>query len=161
MRRRPIARRLAVAALCVLLGACATTPRERPALFWSGRMGLQVQSDPPQSLQASFELQGTAQEGDLTLFSPVGSVLARLSWNAQRATLERGSERWVQANVEQLAEQLVQTPLPVQALFDWIEGRPAAHAGWEADLSAHAQGRIVARRLQPAPQALLRIVLDQ
>ncbi len=158
---QPIARRLAVAALCLLLGACATAPRERPAHFWSGRMGLLVQSDPPQNLQAAFELQGTAQEGELTLFSPVGSILARLSWNAQQATLERGTERWVQAKVEQLAEQLVQTPLPVQALFDWIEGRPVSPAGWEADLSAHAQGHIVARRIQPAPQTLLRIVLDQ
>lgn len=154
-------RRLAVTALCLLLGACATAPRERAEPFWSGRIGLQVQSDPPQSLQASFELQGTSQAGLLTLFNPVGGVLARLSWSPQEATLERGSERWTQPKVEQLAEQLVQTPLPVQALFDWIEGRPVSHAGWEADLSAHAQGRITARRLQPAPPAQMRIVLDR
>lgn len=154
-------RRLATGALCLLLAACATAPRERPARFWSGRLGLQVHSDPPQSLQASFELQGDPQSGELTLFNPVGGIVARLSWNAQQATLERGNERWTQANVEQLAQQLVQTPLPVQALFDWVEGHAVAHAGWQADLSAFGQGRIVAQRTQPAPAAQLRIVLDR
>jgi outer membrane lipoprotein LolB len=155
-------RRTAVALLGLLLGACTSLPpRERPARFWSGRIGLLVQSDPPQHLQASFELQGTPISGELTLLSPIGSTLARLSWNPQQAMLERGAERWSGANVSQLAQQLAQTPLPVEALFDWIAGRPVPHAGWEADLGALDQGRIVARRQQPAPPALLRIVLDQ
>ena len=154
-------RRLAVALACLLLGACASPPRERPAQFWSGRMGLQVQSEPPQSLQASFELQGTAQSGELTLINPLGGTLARLSWNTQQATLERGSERWTGPNVEQLAQQWLQTPLPIQALFDWLEGRATTHAGWQVDLSALEQGRIVARREQPAPPAQIRILLDQ
>jgi outer membrane lipoprotein LolB len=154
-------RRLAVATLCMLLSACATAPRERPAQFWSGRLGLQVQSDPPQNLQAAFELQGDPQSGDLTLLNPVGGIMARLSWNPQQATWVRGDERRTQPSMEQLTQQLVQTPLPVQALFDWIEGRPQSHAGWEADLSARAQGRITARRTTPGPEALLRIVLDQ
>jgi outer membrane lipoprotein LolB len=154
-------RRLAIVLACLLLGACASPPKERPPQFWSGRMGLLVQSDPPQSLQASFELQGTPQAGDLTLINPIGGTLARLSWNPQQAILERGAERWTGANVEQLAQQLVQTPLPIQALFDWIEGRATTHAGWQADLSALDQGRIVATRQQPAPPAQMRIVLDQ
>ena len=155
-------RRLVVAWLGGLLGACASPPpRERPAQFWSGRIGLVLQSDPPQNLQASFELQGSVQSGDLTLLNPVGGILARLSWGPQQATLERGNERWTGQNVEELARQLVQTPLPIEALFDWLGGRAVAHAGWETDLSAHDQGRIVARRLQPAPAALLRIVLDR
>lgn len=154
-------RRLALAWLCLLLSACASAPRERSTAMWSGRIGLRVDSDPPQQLQAAFELQGTAQAGDLTLFNPVGGVLARLSWDARQATLERGDERWSRPTVEQLAEQLTQTPLPVQALFDWLEGRPVAYAGWQADLSARAQGRIAAQRAQPAPSAQLRIVLDR
>lgn len=154
-------RRLAVAALVFLLHACATPPQERPPQSWSGRMGLQVQSDPPQSLHAAFELQGTAQKGELTLFTPLGGVLAHLSWTPHQATLEQGHERWTQANVEALSQQWVQTPLPIQALFDWIEGRALAHAGWQPDLSALGEGRILAQRQQPAPAAVLRIVLDQ
>lgn len=155
-------RRIAITALALLLGACATPPSERPARFWSGRLGLQVDSQPPQSWQAGFELQGTPQVGQLTLLNPLGGgVLARLSWNPQQAQLERGNERWTQPSVEALAQQLAQTPLPVQALFDWIEGRPLAHAGWQPDLSALGAGRILAQRVQPAPAARLRIVLDQ
>lgn len=154
-------RRMAVLGLALLLGACAIPPRERPAQFWSGRLGLQIQSDPPQSLQAAFELQGSPQVGELTLLTPLGGTAARLSWRPGQAMLERGNERWTQTSVEALAQQLVQTPLPVQALFDWIEGRAVTHAGWQADLSAHQQGRILAQRQQPAPAAQLRIVLDR
>ncbi len=154
-------RRLAWIALSLVLGACASVPRERPETFRSGRIGLQVLSEPPQNLQAAFELEGSAQTGELTLLSPVGSVLAKLSWNAQQAVLERGNQRWMGPSVEELAQQFAQTPLPVQVLFDWIEGRAVTHAGWSPDLSAHAQGRITARRTSPAPEALLRIVLDQ
>jgi outer membrane lipoprotein LolB len=154
-------RRLAVTALALLLSACATPPRERPLQFWSGRLGLQVDSMPPQNVQAAFELQGTPQTGELTLLSPLGGVLARLSWTPKQAVLARGNERWTQASVEALAQQLVQTPLPIQALFDWIEGRAVVHAGWQPDLSALQAGRIVAQRNQPAPAAQLRIVLDQ
>lgn len=160
MRLERLSRRTAVLALSLLLGACATPVRERPAQFWSGRLGLQVNSEPPQSLQASFELQGNPQSGELTLLNPIGGVLARLSWTPQQATLERGNERWTQPSVEALAQQLAQTPLPVQALFDWIEGRAVVHAGWQPDLSALGEGRILAQRSQPAPAAQLRIVLD-
>lgn len=154
-------RRWLTALLCLFLGACATAPRERPVRFWSGRIGLQVQSDPPQSLQSSFELQGTPQAGELTLLSPMGNVLAQLRWTPEQAVLERGAERWTQATTAQLAQQLLQTPLPVQTLFDWIEGRASRLEGWEVDLSAQAQGRILARRVHPGPPAQIRIVLDR
>ena len=154
-------RRQLTAALGLLLSACAMPPRERPSGFWSGRLGLQVDSQPPQSWQVGFELQGTSQVGQLTLLNPLGGgVLARLNWTPQQATLERGNQRWTQPNVEALAQQLAQTPLPVQAMFDWIEGRPLIHAGWQPDLSALGEGRILVQRKQPAPAAQLRILLD-
>ena len=154
-------RRLLALALCLVLAACATAPRERSGPAWSGRVGLQVQSDPPQSLQAGFELQGSATRGDLTLLGPLGGTLAHLHWTPGQALLERGGQRWQSTSVEALAEQLTQTPLPVQALFDWLEGRAVDHAGWQPDLGDWAQGRIQARRTQPPPAAQLRIVLDR
>ncbi len=153
-------RRAVLVCAGLLLTGCMTAPRQRPAAFWSGRLGLMLQMEPPQSLQAAFELQGNAQQGELTLLGPVGTVLAHLSWTPRQATLERGQQRWTHANVEQLTEQLVQTPLPIQALFDWIEGRDISPAGWAVDLSAHDAGRIVARRDAPSPAAVLRILLD-
>jgi outer membrane lipoprotein LolB len=153
-------RRLAAAALAVLVAACSTPPLHRPKHLWSGRLSLQVDSDPPQSFHAGFELQGSPQEGELTLFSPIGTEIARLSWNPRQATLERGSERWQQPSVDLLTRQLVQAPVPVAALFDWVQGRPSGAAGWHADLSGHAQGRIRANRQTPLPRAELRLVLE-
>ena len=153
-------RRLLTIALCLGLTACTTPVRERAGPFWSGRIGLQIQSEPPQSLQAGFELQGSVEAGVLTLLSPVGSTLARLSWRPRQAVLEKGNERWQGNSLQELAEQLAQTPLPVQALFDWLEGKATPYAGWEPDLSGREQGRIVARRTQPTPAAQLRIALD-
>ncbi len=144
----------------LLLAGCASGPRQAPTAFWSGRLGLLLQSEPPQSLQAAFELQGSAQQGELTLLGPRGTVLAQLRWTPLQATLERGQEQWTQRNVQELTEQLLQTPLPIQALFDWIQGRAIAPAGWEVDLSAHQEGRILARRALPSPTAVLRILLD-
>ena len=52
-------------------------------------------------------------------------------------------------------------PLPVLAMFDWLQGRDAQAGGWRVDLSAHADGRLVARREQPQPAAELRLVFEQ
>lgn len=154
-------RRLAAAGLALLLGACAVPPMARPARFWSGRLGLQVFSDPPQSYHAGFELQGSAEAGELTLLSPVGGVLARLHWTPKLATLERGNERWQQASVDQLMQQLVPAAVPIATLFDWLQGQASADPHWRADLSGHADGRIQALRSHPLPRSELRLVLDR
>jgi outer membrane lipoprotein LolB len=156
-----IGRRLACLVALAALSACTSAPRQSNPRLWSGRLALQVHSEPAQHFHAAFELQGSATQGELTLLSPLGSVLARLSWTPQQASLERGNERWIRPTVEQLAMQLVQTPLPVQTLFDWIEGRDTAHAGWQVDQSQHPQGQITARRSAPDAPAVLRIVLDR
>lgn len=156
-------RRAFALALALLLSACATPPRPTTpsAQFWSGRIGLQVLSDPPQSFHAGFELQGSPEQGELTLLSPVGGVLARLQWDAHQATLERGSDRWRQASVDLLTRQLTPAPVPIAALFAWLKGQAAADDNWTANLSGYADGRIQAQRLQPLPRAELRLVLDR
>jgi hypothetical protein len=45
---------------------------------WSGRISLQIQGESPQAFFAGFELQGQAEQGELTLTSPIGSVIAML-----------------------------------------------------------------------------------
>lgn len=148
--------------LCALgLVACAT-PRPPPtSAFWSGRLALQVQSEPAQQWFANFELQGSADQGELLLLSPIGTSLAKLSWTPGEARLEQGGRTLQGANLSQLSERLTGTALPVAALFQWLVGKPADVPGWQADLSGHAQGRLSAQRLQPSPAATLRIVLDQ
>ena len=66
----------------------ASTPRE--ALTWTGRLGLVVESEPPQSFAGGFELTGSATTGALSLFSPLGSQVARMQWSPSEVTLADG-----------------------------------------------------------------------
>jgi len=163
MRRRALLLAVGTLVAAVLAGCASPPPRTQTAALnhWSGRLGLQFESEPPQSYQAAFELQGTPDAGELTLFSPLGGVLAQLQWNAQQATLVRGEQRWQQPSVDQLMQQLVPGAVPLASLFDWLQGRPAADPSWQVDLSAWPQGRVLAQRLQPLPRAQLRVVLER
>ena len=81
--------------------------------------------------------------------------------HSQQAVLERGQQRWQQANVEQLSQQLTGTALPMGLLFDWLQAKATSAEGWLPDLSGLGEGRILARRESPAPAVNLRIVLDR
>ena len=161
------ARRRVWLSLCSLgmltLAGCAT-PRPKSAsaaAFWSGRLALQLNSTPPQNWSASFELQGSAEQGEMTLLSPIGTTLARLSWTPQEALLEQGQEKIKSRNLRSLSQHLTGTVLPIPALFAWLAGQAADAPGWQVDLSAHPEGRTTARRSSPSPEAVLRILIDR
>ncbi|PUE62925.1 hypothetical protein B9Z45_02365 [Limnohabitans sp. 2KL-17] len=161
------ARRRVWLSLCSLgmltLAGCAT-PRSKSAsaaAFWSGRLALQLNSTPPQNWSASFELQGSAEQGEMTLLSPIGTTLARLSWTPQEALLEQGQEKIKSRNLRSLSQHLTGTDLPIPALFAWLAGQAADAPGWQVDLSAHPEGRMTARRSSPSPEAVLRILIDR
>ncbi len=124
-------------------------------------MSLQVESDPPQSLAAVFDLKGSAAEGQLSLSTPLGNTLAQLAWSAGRATLRTPRETREYPSVDALLAEVTGTQIPVAALFDWLSGKPAVVDGWQADLSQHADGRLRARRSAPAPVADLRLAFER
>jgi outer membrane lipoprotein LolB len=128
---------------------------------WQGRLNVQVHSEPPQSNTASFTLQGDARLGELALFSPLGTTLARLQWRDGQVHLHRGQETERFASMDELTQQLTGSALPVAALFDWLQGQAHEVPGWQADLSAVAQGSLTAWRSQPLPTVTLRIKLDR
>jgi len=69
----------------LVLAGCAQMPRATAQdglknEFWTGRISLQVQSEPVQSFSASFELRGGPERGELSLTSPLGNVLGVLRW---------------------------------------------------------------------------------
>lgn len=151
--------------LIVSMAGCASPPRsdrtaDAGAGTWSGRLSLQMDSEPPQSFHAGFELSGRPSEGDLRLLSPLGTLLSRVQWSDQNAILTQGSETSRHASLDDLVTTVTGAPLPVRALFDWLQAKPTVVPGWAADLSRLAEGRLSARRLHPAPAALLRIILD-
>ncbi|MES2511340.1 MAG: lipoprotein insertase outer membrane protein LolB [Pseudomonadota bacterium] len=172
MRFRAIAITFALGAVLLLSGcatprspaaagdASITTQNVAPKDAWAGRIGLQIQSEPPQAFFAGFELKGNAQAGELKLTSPIGSVLGVMRWTPSEAVLESGRDTRKFASVDALLEQTTGAAIPVNALFDWLNGKNTSLNGWTADLSQQPDGKITARRTSPAPQTDLRVVLE-
>ena len=149
----------------VLLTGCAHLGSGRqdtdPSVFWSGRMALQVDGSATQSFSASFELKGSAETGELTLFNPLGGTVARMVWQPGSATLYANGEIRPVASLEALVAQATGGPLPLAALFNWLHGSNTPVPGWQADLARLDDGRLTAVRSQPEPTATLRVVLDK
>ena len=152
--------------LLVLLTACVTPTPIRPvaqAPFdkqWQGRLSVTVQSDPPRNMSAGFSLDGDARQGELNLFSPLGTTLATLQWNPATTQWLQGSQQRQYDSMAHLTEETTGAALPMDAMFDWLQGKATASPGWQADLSALNQGTLIARRLSPEPLVVLRIKLD-
>ncbi len=152
--------------LLVLLTACATpTPIRSVAQSpsdkqWQGRLSVTVQSDPPRNMSAGFSLDGDARQGELNLFSPLGTTLATLQWNPTTTQWLQGGQQRRYDSMAQLTEETTGAALPMGAMFDWLEGKATASPGWLADLSALNQGTLVAKRVSPEPLVVLRIKLD-
>jgi outer membrane lipoprotein LolB len=148
-----------------LLTACMHAPRtpagSAQAALWSGRLSLQVHSEPVQSFSAGFELKGSPEKGELLLSSPLGNTLLAARWTPLEAVLEESGKTRRFSHIDALIEQSTGAALPVAALFDWLHGKPGQQQGWNADLGQLPQGRISAQRSKPLPRADLRIVLDR
>jgi outer membrane lipoprotein LolB len=160
-------RQLIVAMLTmILIAGCATNPWASGSkgiqnAGFTGRISLLVESTPPQSFSGGFDLQGSTEQGELTLFTPLGSTAAVLRWSPGRAELQNGSSTQAYPSVQAMMERTTGAAVPIEALFAWLGGEAANVPGWQADVSRHADGRISALRTDPAPPAQLRIVLDR
>ncbi len=151
----------------VVLPGCATAPRPLAsaqdlalAKAWSGRLALTVHSTPAQAFSAGFDLTGNAEKGELRLYSPLGNTLAALTWTPQGALLQQGSTQTHSGSVQDLLLQVTGTELPLQALFDWLQGKNPTVAGWTAELAQLPEGRLQVRRSSPQPEVDLRIMLE-
>lgn len=164
-RRAWLARALAPTTLFFIAGCSTFAPGNRqkhPEIqVWSGRLALNLASEPPQAFFATFELKGTADDGELTLTGPLGSVLAAMRWSHGTASLRTGQDTRQFDSVESLTRHATGAALPVSALFDWLGGINTTASGWQADLSRLEQGRLGATRTVPAPPAELKLILDR
>jgi outer membrane lipoprotein LolB len=151
------------------LWGCASTPSVRPpdpaAETVSGRLSVQVAahgSQAARSVNADFDLRGGAQQGELQLATPLGTVLAQARWMPGEVWLKQsGSERRF-GSLSALADEVLGEPLPLDALFDWLRGRPWSGApstrraggfdqlGWSVDLARWAEGLVTAQRAAAA-----------
>lgn len=113
-----------------------------------------------QSFSASFELTGTPQAGELTFFTPLGSTAAAIRWAPDLATLEAQGQTRIFVGLSPLIQDLLGTDVPVTALFGWLVGQDLPADGWQVNLDQFGQGKIIAQRLSPLPQAQLRLILE-
>lgn len=160
--RRRLQAKWAVLMLATALAACATPPRavQVGEEAWSGRLALQIDTTPPQSFSAAFDLRGAPKAGELQLTSPLGNTLATVTWTPESAELRQGGRVTRRGNLDELTTELSGTAVPVAALFGWLRGEQGDVPGWQADLSRQAEGRITARRTAPLPTAELRVVVQ-
>jgi outer membrane lipoprotein LolB len=156
---------LLLAPALLLLSACAQKPLQPPLAGgprkqWNGRLSLRVDTDPVQSMAAGFDLRGTAAAGELSLYTPLGSTLARLLWSAGTAELQWNGQRRNFDSMDALTTEATGTALPIAGLFQWLNGAPAQVPGWSADLAAVPDGKLLARRTSPAPTVELRLIFE-
>ncbi len=146
----------------LLLGACATAPKpvSPGESAWSGRLALTVDSQPPQSFSAGFDLRGSPAAGELQLVSPLGNTLALVVWDRSGAELRQGGQTTRRGSLDELTAELSGTAVPVAALFGWLNGQSDEVPGWRADLTRQSEGRVTARRTEPLPSAELRVVFQ-
>ncbi len=126
--------------------------------YWQGRLSLNEDGPPAQSFSASFELRGQESEGSLVLYTALGTTLARIQWSAASSSLQTVGEPQIFDSLGTLVRHLTGTDLPITTLFSWLKGEQAVAQGWEADLSALANGRLRAQRM--LPHADLRVILE-
>lgn len=138
------------------------TPTPQPERrHWAGKLSVRIDREPVQYFSAGFELQGDSEAGEMQLFSPLGSTVATLRWQADGgAQWQRGEQLRHYPDMAELSADLTGTALPLASLFDWLQGRATAVDGWQVDLSQHASGKLQAQRLQPTPSAQLRLVFE-
>jgi outer membrane lipoprotein LolB len=167
-RSRAAARVGAWAAALALLAGCASTPPAPSAPDTvSGRLAVLVDPTadaPARSETAAFELHGGAERGQLTLTSPLGTVVAQAQWRPGDVVLQRSDGERHYASLSALAADVFGDPLPLQALIDWLHGRPWPHApsqplaapaqgfeqlGWTVSLERWGEGLLVAHRATP------------
>lgn len=163
--RRTCLRALVAGSAVAALAGCIQPPRvtrdDAGPHYWSGRLALQVEDAASQSFSAGFELQGQPDQGQLTLLNPLGNVMASLEWTPASAVLISGQQRRESSSLDELVQELLGSPVPVAALFEWLQGRNVQAAGWQVDLSTFEDGRLLAQRVSPPPQATLRVAFSR
>lgn len=163
------------ALLAALLTACATPPASDGLPWTSGRLSVRVEAaagKPASSATAAFDLRGNAEQGELRLNSPLGTVMASARWAGDGAVLATGQGEARYPDLETLSREALGEVLPLRAFPDWLAGRPWAGAastprpdgfeqlGWRVSLVAFAQGSLEAVR-DAAPMTVVRVRLEK
>ena len=133
MSRSFLSRWLAAAAGALLLAACATTgapPPNAPVapyreqLELDGRLFVNFEKDgKPDTLSVKFNWQQQGPRVDVSLATPLGQTVAKISVTPQAATLTQANRAPLTApDIDGLTQEALGWPLPVSGLRDWLQG---------------------------------------
>ena len=131
---------------------------------------------PARNVSAAFELEGDADRGRLDLSTPLGSIMAQARWAPGSVVLATPQGEQTFADLDALTREALGDSVPVQALFDWLRGRPWPGApsvlnvtpaepgflqlGWSVDLARFGEAWVAARRDAP-PSVQVHAKLDR
>lgn len=148
------------------LAGCATPPVmvSHPDSL-SGRLAVRVaahDNDPARSVSALFDLRSNGPSGELDLSTPMGTLMGKAQWGPEQVSLVTPQGQRQYPSLSALSEDVLGESIPVQALFDWLHGRPWSGAqatplpgepnagftqlGWRIELDRFAQGIVQAHR---------------
>lgn len=129
---------------------------------WEGRLQLRILQDKPEQFSFNFDLQGDAEKGELTIYSPLGSTVAVASWSPSGAILTEGNKQNHFASMEDLTQQLTGAALPLPTLMAWLTRDGPALEGWQikSENLPKRSRRIFAQRMSPLPKLQLTLLLD-
>lgn len=123
--------RLITAALVFGLTACAVAPPPVTSNDYgdfqrSGRFALSVQNadGSQEAVQGGFLWYETAQQLQVDLNNPMGTVLARVTVSPQGALLlyPNGEQRWADS-ADALVELLLGHAIPIEGMRNWLHGQ--------------------------------------
>lgn len=97
----------------------------------------------------------------MDLSTPLGTTIAQMRWSAQSADVLVSGQIHSYASLADLTSATLGAELPVDALFQWLQGLPATAPGWKVNLSEWEQGRVSALRTEPGPTVELKIILER
>lgn len=126
-------RRLTLIAFAAALAGCATAPTGmsqaavgayRDSIDLSGRLSVNYQKDgQPQSLTGNFNWAQRPGRIDVSLASPLGQTIAKISVTPQEAVLTQAERApRVAKDIDTLSAQALGWSLPVSGLRDWLQG---------------------------------------
>lgn len=151
--------RVAAWILALALTGCSQLPKAPPAATddsrLSGRISVTVAGDLHNrgtGGAASFELFGGPEAGRLELTSPLGTLVARATWQPGLVELQTpdGERRF--NDLDALTREMLGETVPVAALFDWLKARPWPAAPHQATAGGFEQ---LGWRIEPKLPALV------
>ncbi|MDI9336194.1 MAG: hypothetical protein QM520_04105, partial [Gammaproteobacteria bacterium] len=102
--------------------SCTSVKNPSDVPEYSGRLFIDIQSDPRFYFQSPFQLQGTREEGILSIETALGMRILNIIWRKNYVAIERNGQLYPYHSWESMIQEQTQLgELPIDGLFTWLE----------------------------------------